>query len=171
MAKQSNIVSNPARGLIFFEGEDLCYNYKTRQWSRIPAYDGYGMYSVNDHDKDIGLVVYSSGSVDLQDQSLSDVAQTACLATGTTDLSPGGRSVVTGIRPLYSGDGTVVVRAGTQVRVSNSITWSATVSPNSRTGYANLRREGRYHAALVEVTGGFDTIIGADIEFSEAGYV
>ena len=169
--KQTNIVTNPARNIVVFEGEDLCFNYKTGQWSRLTAYDGYGLFAVNDPDQDIGLVVYSSGSVDLQPQDVSDVAQDVCIATGSTDLVPGGRAIVGGIRPLYSGDGTVTVNAGTQDFVRESVNWSDATSPNSRTGFANFRSEGRYHAAMVCITGGFNTILGADIDFAEAGNV
>ena len=40
--KQVNTVANPARHLIFFEGADLAYNYKTNQWTSVPAYNLLG---------------------------------------------------------------------------------------------------------------------------------
>lgn len=108
--KQTNIVANRARNLIFFETEELCYNYKTGQWTVIPAYDGLGMYTINNKDSDIGLVRYSSGSVDLQEQLTSYVTQDATITTGERDINEGGRALVTGVRPLISGgDAKVVV--------------------------------------------------------------
>lgn len=166
--KQTSITANPARHLVFFEGDDLVYNYKTQQWSRAPAYDGYGLFSVNNGAYDIGLVVYSSGSVDLQEQQLTDVAQTATLATGSADLNPGGRAVVNGVRPLING-GTTTVQVGTQDSVSDSVNWSTSMSLNSRTGFANFREEGRYLSTRLEVTGGFTTLKGADVEYSAQG--
>ena len=107
--KQTNIVANKQRHLIFFESEELCYNYKTGQWSEITAYDGLGMFSVNSKTSDIGLIVYSGGAVDLQEQTTSDVAQTATFETGAQDLNQGGRTIVNSVRPLINGGTTAVV--------------------------------------------------------------
>lgn len=167
--KQTNIVANPSRGIVFFEGEELCYNYKTSQWSRIPAYDGYGMFSVDNNDYDIGLVVESAGSVDLQEQTENHVAQDASLETGAADPNQFGRTMVTGVRPLWNGDGTVSVRVGSQDTISGSTDWAADTTPNSRTNLANFRKEGRYVRVGVSVTGGFNHIVGADVEFVPSG--
>lgn len=168
--KQTNIVANPSRGIIVFEGEELCYNYKSNQWTRIPAYDTYGMYSVDNNDYDIGLVVYSAGSVDLQEQTETHVVQTASIDTGAIDLNPEGRCIVTSVRPLLSG-GTPTVQVGVQDNVSDTANWSAATSINSRTGAANFRSEGRYVRVSVTVSDDFNYIIGADVEFSPAGRV
>lgn len=168
--KQENIVANPARHLVFFEGSELAFNYKTGQWSRVPAYDSYGMYTVNNKDQHIGLVVYSSGSVDFQAQTTSGVAQDATIATGAIDLNQGGRCVVTGVRPLING-GTTTVQVGDKDSPTSSTDWSTTYSLNSRTQFANMRKEGRYVSAQFNISGGFNQIFGADVEFSPAGYV
>jgi len=168
--KQTNIVANPARGLIFFEGEELAYNYKTDQWTRIPAYETYGMFSVNNNTYDIGLVVFSSGSVDLQEQQETDVEQDATISTGAIDLNQGGRVVVNGLRPLING-GSPTLQVGVQDTVSESPQWSAATSVNSRTGMANFRGEGRYVRASVSVSGGFNHIIGVDVDFAPQGKV
>jgi hypothetical protein len=168
--KQTNIVANPSRGLVFFEGEELCYNYKTNQWTKVPAYDTYGMFGVDSNTQDIGLVVYSAGSVDLQIQDENDVAQAATLATGATDPNEGGRVVVTGVRPLING-GSPTVQVGCQTSLTASTDWSTATSPNSRTGMANFRKEGRYVRVSVSVSGGFNHIVGADVDFTPAGSV
>ena len=168
--KQTNIVANSSRGIIVFEGEELCYNYRTQQWSRLPAYDTYGLFSVNDNTKDIGLVVYSSGSVDLQKQGEGGVKQDATISTGAVDLNTGGRSVVTGVRPLING-GSPTVQVGTQDSITDSSDWTAATTPNSRTGLANFRKEGRYSRVSVTVSGGFNHIVGAYVEFAPAGRV
>lgn len=162
--KQTNIVSNPERHLIFFEGEELAYNYATDQWSRVPAYDNYGMYTVKDKSYDIGLVVYSSGSVDLQEQQVSDDAQNACIATGAIDLNQGARTMISGIRPLING-GTVTVQAGSRDDVGDSVDWATARSVNARSGFAGFRTEGRYMSAQVNVTGDFNTLMGVDVDF------
>ena len=168
--KQTNIVGNPSRGLVFFEGEELCFNYKTNQWSRIPAYDTYGMFSVDDNTYDIGLVVYSSGSVDLQIQDENDVAQDATVSTGATDPNEGGRGIVTGVRPLING-GTPTVQVGSQDSLTDSTDWTDATSIESRTGKAPFRKEGRYVRVSVSVSGGFNHIVGADVDFTPSGSV
>ena len=168
--KQTNLCANPSRGLIFFEGECLCYNYKTSQWSRLPAYSELGMYGVNDKAKDVGLVIYSSGSVDLQDQANSDPAQTAIISTSSIDINTGGRTTITGVRPLVNG-GTVTVQAGSKDSISGTTNWSAATSVNSRSGVANLRHNGRYMSVSVTIADGFNDAMGADVEFSPSGRV
>lgn len=155
---------------MFFEGAELAYNYKTGQWSRLPAYDGLGMFSVDSGDYDIGIVRYSSGSVDLQPQEITDVAQDATIATGAIDLNPGGRSMVTGVRPRYNG-GTPTIQVGSQDTISESTDWTESTSINSRSGIAPFRKEGRYLRMKLSVSGGFNQIIGADVDFTPTGKI
>jgi len=168
--QQRNTTSNKARHLIFFEGSELCYNYKTQQWTRIPAYDGIGFYSVNSKITSIGLVRFSSGSVDLQDQLTSFVAQAAVLTTGAPNINAGGRTVVSGIRPIVNG-GTYSIRVGVQDVPSDAISYSSATVINSRSGMANFNAEGRYHRTELTISGGFTTANGVDVEFSTAGRV
>ncbi len=168
--KQQNICVNRARHLVFFEGSDLCYNYKTGQWSTVPAYNGIGMYSVNSETADIGLVRFSSGSVDLQTQTTSHDPQTAVITTGSPNINPGGRAVVHGVRPIANG-GTYSVRVGTLDDIDGTVSWSAATSVNTRSNMASFRAEGRYHRIELTVTGGFTTLLGADIDFTAQGKV
>ena len=166
--KQTNLVSNPSRGLVFFEGEELCYNYKTNQWSRIPAYDGYGMFTVDSNQYDIGLVVFSSGSVDLQIQDFAGIKQDATISTGAMEGNPGGRFRITAVRPLVNG-GSPTVQAGSQDSITDSVDWATARSPNTRSGLAGFRQEGRYGRVSVSVSGGFNHIVGADVEGQPSG--
>ena len=171
--KQQNIAVNKSRHLIFFEGSEACYNYKTQQWTHIPAYLDLGFYSMqggNTKAFDIGLVRFSAGSVDLQAQAIGFGVQTATLTTGAPNINPGGRAVVSGVRPIANG-GTYAVRIGVQDTPSDSVTYSSSTSVNSRSGMANFRSEGRYVRAELVITGGFTTANGLDVEFSEQGRV
>ena len=167
---QTQIVANPARCLIFIETDDLCYNYKTGQWTELPAYSGLKYFGVNDKDYVIGLQRTSGTAVDLQIQTVNYTAQTATFETGSYDLNQFGRTVITGVRPLING-GTNTVRLGVQDNLNDSVTWSTSVSVNSRTGMANWRSEGRYVRTEITSTGGFTTAQGADVEFAPAGKV
>jgi hypothetical protein len=170
VTKQTNIAVNKSRHLVFFEGTELCYNYKTGQWSEIPAYDGLGMFSVNRKVADIGLVIFSSGSVSLQPQLNTYVPQTALLTTGATDPFEGGRGIIDGVRPIANG-GTYAVRAGVQDNIDDAVTWSASTSVNTRSNMANMRSEGRYVRVEITISGGFETFNGADVAFIPQGLV
>lgn len=170
VTKQSNIAVNEARHLIFFEGTELAYNYKTQQWTEVPAYDGLGLFSVNNRNRVIGLVRFSSGSVDLQEQSVNDPKQDATITTASPNIVPGGRAVVTGVRPIANG-GTYSVRVGTLDDIDGTVSWSTATSVNSRSNMANFRAEGRYHRTELTITGGFTTCMGADIDFTPQGKV
>jgi hypothetical protein len=168
--KQTNIVANPERHMVFFEGENLAYNYATDQWSRVPAYAGLGYFGVQSKSQDIGLVIYSAGSVDLQEQLESYDVQDTTIATGAVDLNQYGRSVITGVRPINNG-GTMSVQVGSQDAVTDSADWTSATSVNSRTGLAPFRKEGRYHRLRISSTGQFNQIVGADIELAGRGKV
>lgn len=173
VSKQENMTANKARHLIFIEGEDICYNYKTDQWTAIPAYDTLGYFSVNDTDSVIGLVRYSGTAVDLQEQRTSYVAQTATIATGETDLNPGGRALIDATRPLING-GIVTSRVGVRDSISDAVTWCTGTAVNSRTGMIHYRNassppEGRYQRVEYTIAGGFTTALGADVDFEPTG--
>ena len=177
VTKQTNIVANEARNLIFFEGQELCYNHKTDQWSHLTAYNTIGMYSLNSKFSDIGLVRISSGSVDLQSQLTSfTVTSTAIVETGDNDWNQGGRAVVEGVRPLVIG-GLATVRVGYRDSLSlaagtaTPVTYSTVTSVNSRSGMANFRgAEGKYLRAEITLVD-FTTLMGADVELAAQGKV
>ena len=173
--KQTNLVKNEARGLIFFEEDNLCYNYKTNQWTEITGWGSVGMFSVDNASADIGLVIYSSGSVALQTQTTSYPQQTATIVTGESNLNGFGRAVVDGVRPIVNGASTISVRVGVRDTISDSVTWSTGTSLNSRSNMSHFRGganppEGRYHRFEYTITD-FTTALGTDIEFRNAGKV
>ena len=170
VTKQQNIAFNKARNLIFFEGSELCYNYKTQQWTECPAYAGLGFYSYNSKLVSIGVIRYSAGSVSITVGNTGTVAQTATITTGAIDPNTGGRGVVTGVRPIANG-GTYAVRVGVQDDIDAAVTWSASTVVNTRSNMANFRSEGRYVRVETVITGGFTTAMGADVEFVAQGSV
>lgn len=168
-AEMTLVVTNTERHLIYF-GSNV-YNYKTQQWTAVPAYSTYGKFSlINAGTSDIGLVVKSAGSVDLQTQTAAGEPQTVTITTAATDLNQQGRTVVDGIRPRVNG-GTPTIRIGVQDQISDAVTWSTSVSLNSRTGYGNIRSEGRFIRAEVTVADSFTTIMGADVNVKPQGKV
>ena len=169
MSEQRNVAINQAIDCVFFEDNDLCYNYRTGKWTRIPAFNGMTYYTKSTSTGIIGQVVKSGNSVDLQDAT-SGVASTAILTTQEADPNEGGRAVTLGVRPLVNG-GTVTVRVGTRNDQDDAVSFTSAISLNSRTKKADFLKEGRYHRAEITITGGFTTAMGADIEFRPAGNV
>ena len=165
------VTTNTERHLIFFGNTSLVYNYKTQQWTATPAYSAYKAFSVLDAGSaSIGLIVKSSGSIDLQTQTSAGEPQTSTITTAAADINQGGRSVVNGVRPRING-GTPTIRVGVQDQISDAVTWSTSVSLNSRTGYGNIRAEGRFVRAEITVADSFTTAIGADVEVTPQGKV
>lgn len=168
--KQQNVAVNRLRHLIFFEGSETCYNYKTQQWTQIPAYLDLGFFSFHSKGASLGLVIFSSGSVDLQSQSISFVPQAAILTTGAPNINQGGRAVVNGVRPIVNG-GTYSIRVGVQDDIDDAVSFSAATVINARSNMANFRSEGRYHRSELTITGGFTTANGVDVDFTPSGRV
>ena len=157
---------NVALGLIFFSNY-LVYNYKTGQWTRTDANDP--VLSINDKD---GVIAYwtAANGATYTYTTEGGTPKEATIATAATDINKGGRSVINGIRPLANG-GTFAVRIGVQDDLSDSVTWVTASSVNSRTGFANARAEGRYLRGEVKISGGFETALGADVDFKPTGKV
>ena len=91
----------------------------------------------------------------------NSAALTAVLETGETQLFPGRRALVTNVRSMVEGSGTVSIEAGTRNTTSATVTYTSPATVNSD-GEANLFAEGRYHRARVTITGGFDHAYGLD---------
>jgi hypothetical protein len=167
--RQTAVAANPARKLIFFEDNDLCYNYGTGQWTRCPAYASYTYFSINNKDADIGLGLIPNGSYgSFEEQLTAYVSQDVTITTGEMEPNQGGRVVVSGVRPRID-DGTWTVRVGTRNSTSTVVSWSTSTSLNSRTGMANFREEGRYFRVEYSCTGGHTNAMGADVEYSPQG--
>lgn len=175
--EQDDVAVNLAINTVFFGDNDLAYNYKTNQWTRIPAFAGNGYYSLDSASAPIGQIVWSGYTVDFQESTAAaSQAATATFVTGEVDLNAGGRAIVDSTRPLHDGASVSSVRIGVRDLPSDSVTWCTGTALNSRTGQSNFRGgantpEGRYHRAEFVFTGGFTTVKGADFEWFPAGDV
>lgn len=96
---------------------------------------------------------------------------TATFTTGEFELNPGGRTFVQGVKPLI--EGAVTVSASVLVAARNSLDASVTFQTasaiNSRTGFAGLRSDARYHRARVSVAGNFSNITGLEFQSVPSG--
>lgn len=166
--RQTNIALNRDRDLAFFEGEDICFNYKTGQWTAVPAYDGLQYYGVDRKGTTLGLIRESSGSYQFQEQTTSGVAQAVVLETGDTDLNPTGRAFVKAVRPIHDG-GTASVRIGYRDNLTDAVSYTTATAINSRTRQADFRNDARYHRVELTITGTAETVMGYEVEFEPSG--
>jgi hypothetical protein len=166
---------------VFFGDNDIAYNYKTDQWTEVPAFAGQGYYSIDSSDGIIGQVVFSGNVVDLQTSSGGEAA-TATVSTGefvlNTDESgnPNGRAVVDAVRPLTDGGSLTSITVGVRDLLSSAVAEATGTAINTRTGASNFRGgantpEGRFHRATLVFTGGFTTVSGAEFDFTPTGKV
>lgn len=175
--EQKNVVINPGLQTVFFESQNLAYNYATGQWSRLPAVDGRRFFTVYDDEfteRTLGTIETATATLDrvmLQDKSITGAGvATATITTGDSDLNEGGITFVKGVRPLIDG-GTWTVRVGSRDNLSTAISWSTTVSVTARSGYHDFRETGRYQRYEFTNSDGFNTAIGADVDAEPAGQV
>ena len=168
-AEQKNVVANAAIDTVFFQDQNIAYNYNTGQWTRNSALSGKVYFPQEGESTVVGQITYSGTSVDVQ-TSEGGAATTALITTSEADLNPGGRALVNNVKPLVDG-GTWTVRVGTRADLSSSVSWSASTSTNSRTGQANLRKEGRYMRAEFTCSDDFNTALGTEVNFVPAGSV
>jgi len=116
-----------------------------------------------------GNILLSVFDEDHKLNNFTGPAMTATLETGEYEMNPGGRSFITGVRPLYVGDGAATLALGTRSGVNDPVSWSASVSPNSQTGLCPFRVNARYHRARMTITGGFDHAFGVEAEGKQVG--
>ena len=175
--EQKNVVVNPSITTVFFQDQALAYNYKTQQWSRLPAASGKRFFAVQDSDKVLGTIEDNAFSLHVQDSQVTGAAgATATVVTGDFDINAGGRALIDAVRPLTGNVYASLIRIGVKDLETSTVAWSTGTAINSRTGQSNFRSaaipaEGRYHRAELRFSDGVTTISGAEFSFIPAGEV
>jgi hypothetical protein len=166
-ARQQNVCKNEAINCVFFESQNLCFNYKTGQWSRLPANDGYSYINLNSTDGIIGRTVILPTLAGIG-SGTGGTVQTATLTTTGKEPNPFGKGTVQSVRPRSNG-GTHAYRVGVQDDEDDTVTWVTGSALNARSLASHFRGQanaptGRFVRVEDTVTGGFTSVIGADIE-------
>lgn len=94
---------------------------------------------------------------------------TATLETAETELNPGLLTDITGVKPVVQGNSDVTVALGTRNTEADSVSYTAEVSPTSRTGVADFRACARLNRARVKITGDFTAAQGVNYQAQAAG--
>lgn len=97
-------------------------------------------------------------------------AKTARFTTGEAELVTDARAFVRSLRPLVQGSSATSVTAyvGGRDRLIDSVTWGAASTQNA-TGTCPVRSNARYHRLKLEVSGGFDRVMGSEVEWTKEG--
>jgi hypothetical protein len=97
-------------------------------------------------------------------------AKTARFVTGEAELVTDARAFVRSLRPLVQGNSSTVVntQVGGRDRLIDTVSWTNASTMNA-TGTCPARSNARYHRLRMEVSGGFDRVMGSEVEFTKEG--
>jgi hypothetical protein len=97
-------------------------------------------------------------------------AKTARFVTGEAELVTDARAFVRSLRPLVQGDSatSVAIEVGGRDRLIDPVTWTNASTMNA-TGTCPVRSNARYHRLRMEVAGGFERVMGSEVEFTKEG--
>ena len=96
----------------------------------------------------------------------------AILTTFDSELNPAARAFVGGVKPNieYTGTApTITVRVGSRNDMGSSPTFTATTTPTTRTGIADVRVDAKYHRAEVQIVGQFTKATGLEFKATPSG--
>lgn len=113
----------------------------------------------------------SSGSYATYVGTVSGTPLEATIDTKVSNLNLGGRAFISQFKPIVQGSGsTVNGYVGTQKLLEDSVTWSAAIPTESRTGKCSARSDAVYHRIRLVIDGGFTNAMGAEVEFTPSGF-
>lgn len=117
-----------------------------------------------------GLSALSCVNTDHKIARFTGDAKTARFTTGEAELVTDARAFVRSLRPLVQGSSatTVSIEMGGRNRLVDSVSWS-TASVMNSLGTCPVRSNARYQRMRMEVSGGFERVIGSEIEFTKEG--
>ena len=80
------------------------------------------------------------------------------------------RAFVRSLRPLVQGNSATTVNAkvGGRNRLVDTVSWTDASTMNA-TGTCPVRSNARYHRLRMDVSGGFDRVMGSEVEFTREG--
>lgn len=103
--------------------------------------------------------------------SFSGTPGTATFTTGEIEPNPGGYTEEFGIKPLVDASlNSVIISMGTRNTLQDAVSNSASITANSRSGFANFRSAARYHRITLFIAGTFNAAQGVEYQANAAGY-
>jgi len=94
----------------------------------------------------------------------------ARFTTGEGQLIADSRAFIRNIRPLVQGTvGNISATVGQRDLLTNAVVWGSASNMNTTIGDCPVRSNARYHRFRIDVTGGFQRVMGIDIDFTREG--
>ncbi len=145
----------------------VVYNYQTERFTH--ASDSNLSCMVQGNVASYVAVGLTAIGLDSKRGTFTATPGTATITTAEIELNPGGKALVQGFRPQISGGGTVTCRIGSRMKQSDSVTYTAALTPNSVSGFADTLVEASYHRAETDIVGNFTQAIGGEFLHTESG--
>jgi hypothetical protein len=117
-----------------------------------------------------GLSALSCVNSDHKISRFTGDAKTARFTTGEAELVTDARAFVRALRPLVQGNSatTINVQVGGRSRLVDDVVWTDASAMNA-TGICPVRSNARYHRLKMEVSGGFDRVMGSEVNWTKEG--
>lgn len=117
-----------------------------------------------------GLSALSCINTDHKIARFTGSAKMATFVTGEAELVTDARAFVRSLRPLVQGSSatTIAASVGGRDRLIDSVSWTSASTMNL-TGTCPVRSNARYHRLKLEVSGGFERVMGSEVEWTKEG--
>lgn len=127
-------------------------------------------YSLDSRAWMAGLAVLAGIDINHKITRFTGAAKTARFITGEAQLVQDRRAFIRAIRPLVQGTSDTVISSqiGWRNRLIDPTQWSNASTMNALGG-CPTRVDARFQRLRIDVSGGFDRVMGADIDLREAG--
>ena len=156
------------------ESIDVLFNHMTGGYT-LEALDALGnletlAFSLDSSAWQGGLSALSCVDNNHRISRFTGNAKTARFTTGEAEIVPDARAFVRSLRPLVQGNASTVVstQVGGRDRLIDDVVWTNASIMNA-TGTCPVRSNARYHRLRMEVSGGFERVMGSEVEFTKEG--
>lgn len=156
------------------ENVDLLFNHMTGGYT-LEGLDGLGdieslAFSLDSSVWQGGLSALSCIDDNHRISRFTGDAKTARFITGEAELVTDARAFVRLLRPLVQGNASTVVstQVGGRDRLIDAVNWT-NASVMNATGTCPVRSNARYHRLRMDVSGGFERVMGSEVELTKEG--
>ena len=147
--------------------ELLVYNYEEQRWTHV--FDSVRAF-VNQAQSALltfGMEAFDETGAKGQFNGSPGVAT---LISPEMELNPGGKALVSGIKPQIAGNAVpLTVRVLSRNTTDEALTTTSAVSPTKSTGFADILVENRYLRAQIDITGPFTQAMGGEFIAQPSG--
>lgn len=149
------------------------YNVVTGQWSYARETDGFRQFiTAAPGTAYTGDVYGFSAGAEKICGTFSGTPGVAIIETGEFEANEGGRAFIDAVKPHVESSGTapsVTISVGYREILNGLPSYSTEATANSRTGFANMRSDAKYHRIRETITGNFKKATGLEFNANPSG--